>query len=511
LLVWFSCNPFQQQNQNRNGSTFNVLDTSDAARATGGNAAYDLIGFANGTTGGGDIATTDPAFAKVTTPQAFLDALYSWMKGKAYGAYTVPVKVIDIAADLNLGYTEVGSSVTSSTSGGLLSAAATPKLHPVLLATGVSKLDIKTGTGLTIYSENASTIKHCTFNVKSTSNIIIRNLKFDELWEWDESSKGNYDENDWDFITIGNGGAVNNLWVDHCTFTKAYDGIADVKDSNQNITFSWNKITGDDGATNSNSFVRQQFNYLEQSSSSYPMYNWLRTHGFSIDDLVLINQGHDKTHLLGQNDLDSNNATIRVTFNHEWYQNVWDRNPARLRAGDVHVINCFADDTVGLAARNLRDTRIAAMAAADQVKLNGSSTTSATYHMGVFLNGTISTENGATQVENSIYWDCLYPLRNNQTDVTNSAYTGKIQALNSEYHMDSPNPLGIAATDITGNSTSNQALFGPNEAPVIAFSWNSFSSLPYSYTLDSTASLKSILASGCGAGTVSIDWMATSY
>ena len=42
-------------------------------------------------------------------------------------------------------------------------------------------------------------------------------------------SKGNYDKNDWDFIDLGNGGTVTNIWLDHCTFTKAYDGIVDIK------------------------------------------------------------------------------------------------------------------------------------------------------------------------------------------------------------------------------------------------------------------------------------------
>jgi pectate lyase len=475
-------------------------------------SAYNLAGFANATTGGGVLAVTNPGYAQVTTPQQFLDALYSNYKNKAYGTYTAPIKVIEIMNDLDLGYTEVGTSVTSSTAGSLMSAHTAPKLHPVLLQTGVSKIDIKPKTGgLTIFSANGVTIRHCNFNIKSTNNIIIRNLKFDELWEWDEASKGDYDKNDWDFITLGNGGAAYNIWIDHCTFTKAYDGIADLKAGCYNITFSWNKITGDDGATNSNSWVRQQFNYLEQNSSSYPMYYWLRTHGFSINDLVTINQGHDKTHLAGSNSLDSDNASLSITFNHEWYQNVWDRNPVRLRAGNVHVYNCYADDTAGLAAKRLRDTRVAAMSASDQVKINGSSTTDPTYNMGVFLNGTISTEGGATLVENSIYQDCLYPLRNNQTDPSDSEYTGKIKATNTIYHMDNADGT---VTEIQGNSTDSGSPLGPFQATIIAFSWNGFTTLPYTYTMDAPTVLKSNLASGAGAGVLMWDksnWVKTSY
>ena len=82
-------------------------------------------------------------------------------------------------------------------------------------------MDIKSKSGLTIFSASGATIRHANFNIKDTSNIIIRNLKFAEMWEWDEATKGDYDSNDWDFITIGNGGGtVFNVWIDHCTFTK---------------------------------------------------------------------------------------------------------------------------------------------------------------------------------------------------------------------------------------------------------------------------------------------------
>ena len=119
-----------------------------------------------------------------------------------------------------------------------------------------------------------------------------------------KSPRDNYDRNDWDFITLGNGGAVSNVWVDHCTFTKSYDGILDTKAGCSAITISWCKYTGDDGATNTNSWVWQQINSLESNKTSYPMYNFLRTRGFSTTNIVTIMQGHDKTHLAGQNDLD---------------------------------------------------------------------------------------------------------------------------------------------------------------------------------------------------------------
>jgi len=78
--------------------------------------------------------------------------------------------------------------------------------------------------------------------------------------------------------------------------------------------------------------------------------------------------------------------------------------------------------TVPLAAKRLRDTRAAAMTAANQNTLNNS------FSFNPPINGSISTEGGAILVEKSVYADCLFPLRNNQTDITDPTFTGKIKA-----------------------------------------------------------------------------------
>src|SRR5581483_1322597 len=210
---------------NSAGSVTSNTATLTVTSGGGSNTIYNLTGFATlspGTTGGGVVADTDPTYFKVTTALELANALVS--ANKTAGA----VKVIEIMNNLNLGWNEVGSAVQNLASTPFR-AHATPKLHPALITAGMSLLDIKPKSGLTIFSASGATIKHCNFNIKSTANIIVRNLKFDENWEWDEATKGNYDSNDWDFITIGNGGAVTNVWIDHCTFTKAYDGVVDQK------------------------------------------------------------------------------------------------------------------------------------------------------------------------------------------------------------------------------------------------------------------------------------------
>ena len=464
--------------------------------------SFNLTGFAtvgSGTTGGGEIPDTDAAYRKVTTPLEFVQAIID--SNKTAGK----VKVIEIMNDLNLGWNEVGSTVQNLSSNPLRSHA-TPKLHPVLIQTGVSLLDIKAKSPLTIFSANGATIKHVTFNIKGTSNIVVRNLRFDEMWEWDESSKGDYDSNDWDFIDIANGGDVANVWIDHCTFTKAYDGIVDIKAGGTNVTISWCKYVGDDGATNPDSFVRQQLAVLEANRSSYSFYNFLRTNGFSVDEIAQIIQGHDKGHLMGANSLKTENDTLTATFHHLWMKNVWDRAVPRLRGGNVHDYNLFVDDTEALVAKRLRDTRAAALSTALRNTLNN------TYSFNPPLNGAISTEGGSVLVEKSYYKDCLWPLRNNQTDPSTATYTGKIKAVDSIYSFLNTDS---STTYVRGDSTDAGNPMGPFQATVIPFAWDLTGGvLPYTYTPDDPAQLPAILEAGAGAGVVTwarANWLKTAY
>jgi pectate lyase len=467
-----------------------VLLTVSIASANG-NSAFNLTGFGRLTTGGGVVLESNAAAYKKVYNAIDLSV--------ALADKNNVVKVIEIMNDLDLGFNEVPAAAKTNS---LWRSHNLPQIHPVLLQTGVSLLDIQKKSGLTIFSANGSTIRHATLNIKNSGNVIVRNLKFDQMWEWDEATKGQYDKNDWDFIDLGNSGTVSNIWVDHCTFTKAYDGITDIKDGSYNITFSWCKYTGDDGATNPNSWVRQQFNALETNRSSYAMYNFLRNNGFSLEDIVTICQGHDKTHLIGATTA-AINSQHSVTFHHDWFINPWDRLP-RLRGGNIHNYDIYVDDTLGLAARRLRDARAAAMSAANQNTLNN------TYNFRPFLNGTISTEGGAILVEKSVYIDCITPLRNNQTDPSNPTYTGKIMATDTVYQMDD--------TYVRGNSTDPGNPLGPFQAPTIPFSWNlPNNALPYTYTMDDPSLLAGIVTdpnSGAGAGVLTwnkTNWLVTSY
>ena len=111
-----------------------------------------------------------------------------------------------------------------------------------------------------------------------------------------------------------------------------------------------------------------------------------------------------------------------MTLHHNLYKDLQDRMP-RLRGGDVHAYNLYVDSSNARIVKAMRDGIVAAnptLAAA----------LSSTYSFGITSQASISTEGGAVQIEDSVFFGVLTPFRNNQTDVNNPAYTGAIRGFN---------------------------------------------------------------------------------
>ncbi|MGG4142512.1 LamG-like jellyroll fold domain-containing protein [Paenibacillus algorifonticola] len=451
--------------------------TPTPSPTSGPTSEYQLTGFSAGNTGGGSIAETDSKYIKVYNATDLAAAL---KKGSGY-------KVVEIMNDLDLGWNEIPAAAKVSPFASHNSALT----HPVLLNTGVSKITVDGFTGLTIFSANGAKIKHAAFTFKRSTNVIIRNLEFDELWEWDEATKGDYDKNDWDYITIEES---SKFWIDHCTFHKAYDGLVDVKKGSNGVTISWSSFLGDDGSAGS--WVTQQINAMEANQSAYPMYAFLRSSavGLSKADIIAVAASQKKGHLVGSTEFASDNAALEVTLHHNYYQDQQDRMP-RLRAGNVHAYNIVMDSAGAWSARSR-------ITSAMETAISGNS-----YHFGVTSNGAISTENGAVLVEKSVIIDVYYPLRNNQKDASLPDYTGKIAAIDTIYSLN--------GTTFRGNSDTAGSPLSPVPAAIKPFSWNGFTTLPYSYTADDPATLKArlVAANGAGAGKLSwakVNWLQTS-
>jgi len=473
----------------------------EPALLSGSVSNYNIEGYAAAAvTGGGNIPVSDPRYRQVTTATELVAALRA-----ARASNPSPVRVIEIMNDLNMGWNEVGTVLQSD---GLLRPNIAPKKHPALIASGVSLLDIMNFNGLTIFSKNGSAIRHAEFNIKAGTNLILRNLRFEELWEWDESTRGAYDSNDWDFVTIGDGsGVTSGIWVDHCTFTKSYDGVLDIKRGASAITVSWSEVVP--AATGPGSFVQRQFDDLEANRASNVMYNVLRGL-FTPQQIVDIALPQKKGHLIGSNNLEGL-TTYTVTLHHNLYKDLQDRMP-RLRGGDVHAYNLYVDSSNARIVKAMRDGIVAANPTL-------AAPLSSTYSFGITSQASISTEGGAVEVRDSVFFGVLTPFRNNQTDVNNPVYTGAIRGLNIQHillatdtafmpvQQSTFSERGFEWATWTGNSDATGSSLGPTQAPQIAFDWENdwHNGTPtYPMTINTLAELPGLLtgAQGAGAGKI---------
>ncbi len=433
-----------------------------------GLAKYGQEGYASayGVTGGGLLKENNDNYYEVNSADEFLDAL---SKIKASGQPSV----INLKSDVNLGSKEVDTTKYSKI---IKPYAAQALTHPALVKSGVSILSLDSFNNLTIYSSNGSSIKHANITMKNSTNIIVRNIKFDELWEWDEYTSGDYDRNDWDYMTIDS--STNGVWIDHCTFYKAYDGVVDIKNPNptNNVTISWCEfLPGSEGDT----FFNEMMDVMAANPSAYPYYKSLLDSGMTQKQIWWYAYGQKKTHLLGQSQEATNAAGIRLTLANNYYKNSMDRMP-RLRYGVAHVYNCIMDAQDLLTAK----ASITNKEAAKHIVSNGAS----------------STCDGQLLVENSYINGIINALNSGN----GSDPSGYIDAVNSLYYI---NGVRYKLEPKVNTSKEGEVVKKTN---VSTFK----SALGYSYNLRDAATLSSTVVPYTGAGKVSfttLQWEKSSY
>lgn len=160
---------------------------------------------------------------------------------------------------------------------------------------------VKVASDTTIFSLGAgATIRHGTIEVHGTHNVIIRNLNFRDLWEFDPTGK--YDRFGWDYIRITNSGNTpsHHVWIDHCDFEKVYDGMIDITHGSDLITVSWCRFAGDARGP------QKKVSLVGHSSS--------------------------------ENAAATDRGRLNVTFHHNLFENIEDRAP-RIRFGNAHAFN----------------------------------------------------------------------------------------------------------------------------------------------------------------------------
>lgn len=450
-----------------NASKYSKYEGNDS-----GLAKYNAEGFAAsaGVTGGGLLKETNSNYYKVKDADEFLDAITAIKNKKG-----VP-SVIELTADINLGYNEI-TDVTKYPSN-VLAKHNDALINPILMKSGVSKVYIQDISNLTIFSAKGYSIKHAAIDIKQSSNIMIRNIKFDELWEWDEQTSGDYDVNDWDYMTIEN--ASTGIWIDHCTFYKSYDGVIDMKtdmqhDTEMDITVSWCEFLP---GSEDNIFFNEMMDYLDKNVDDCPYYKSLIDAGMSKSQIWWYAYGQKKTHLLGQSDEASTNENLKVTFANNYYYNSMDRMP-RVRFGTAHVYNCMISSQELANAR----TSITNENAAKHIVSNGASSTCGAHVL----------------MENSV----IDGVTNALNSGNGSSPAGYINAINTDYFLN-----GIKAKlEVTNNNTQK-------DGALIQDADEFISGLPYSYVTYDSNALETLMVPYAGAEKMkftTLQWEKSSY
>lgn len=216
---------------------------------------------------------------EVRTAQEFRDAVERADLKKKTEQHQSP-RVVKVMADIDLG------ELANEPGGQVLKA--------------VGKVEVRSHTTIFAPGEGA-TIRRGILNVKGASNVIIRNLRFRDLWEHDPTEK--YDRYGWDYIRITSSGKEDrshHVWIDHCDFGKCYDGQLDITHGSDLITVSWCRFSGDERGPHFKS--------------------------------ILI--GHSSSETAAELD----RGRLHVTLHHNWWQDILDRAP-RVRFGNVHCFN----------------------------------------------------------------------------------------------------------------------------------------------------------------------------
>ena len=435
--------------------------------------AYTQEGYAQSanTTGGGLLKESSKNYYTVDNAEDFLKAIQSVKKSGM-------ASVIELTADIALGDKEVNNFQDYSAF--ITAHKQAPLTHPTLLKTGVSMLKLENMSNLTIYSKNGAKITHTCVDITGSNNIIIRNIEFDEIWEWDDETQGGYDRNDWDYMTIEKGSF--DIWIDHCTFYKTYDGVIDIKTptDSSNVTISWCEFLP---ASEDNVFFDAMMNIMKDNPDNYPYYKHLLEEGMTDRQIYNYAYGQKKTHLLGQSDTDTSAKNITATFANNYYKNSMDRMP-RLRYGTAHVYNCIMD------AQDLRDMR-----------LDIENTVGSTLAQKIVSNGA-SSNCGAHMLLENCY---MSGMTNVLISGNGESSAGYINAVNTIYKLDNK-----AADLKVMLNTSKEG-----EVALVQDKDEFKAALPYSdYRLYSASELSTVVQPYTGAGKLTLttlQWEKTKY
>lgn len=293
------------------------------------------------------------------------------------------VNVIEITQDIDLGYKKL--SATAKESGVIQENVKANNAKIYTMSSmyneyGISELKIQNINNLLIYSKNGAKITHGTMNVMACSNVVFRNLQFDEIWQWEDSALstaskvGDYDSQKWAYFKLNFCGYI---WIDHCTFGKAFDGLIDYANPVYNATeqmangnrapyglndergvhISWcNFLAGSD---DEDGYIYKMMSEIEENYQAnlndgnveckYLYYKALRDAGCSFETILYgLAIPQKKAFLCGDSGDNNNdydyNRKLKISISNCYFKNIEDRIP-KLRGGNCYfynnVVDCF--------------------------------------------------------------------------------------------------------------------------------------------------------------------------
>ncbi|MGN0806720.1 MAG: hypothetical protein ACI4MC_06740, partial [Candidatus Coproplasma sp.] len=419
------------------------------------------------------------------------------------------VHVIEITQDIDLGYNVLSetaknsgvigniikTSVVADADGNYVPAYT---MSSMVNEYGISELRIQHINDLLIYSKEGAKITHATMNVMSASNVAFRNLEFDEVWQWEDSQTtaaskvGDYDSQKWAYFKINHCGYV---WIDHCTFGKAFDGLIDYANpvyseteamanvnrapygltDERGVHISWCSFNA--GSDDKDGYIYKMMEEIESNYQAnladssvkcyYLYYKALRDKGASFEDILYGLAIPQKKAFLcgdsGDNDQDYRfNRKLKISIANCYFKNIEDRIP-KLRGGNCYFYNNVVDNFEYYNYRSKLSSYASAV-----TQLGGKSST----WKCALTSQCLLTSNGASlMAENCIFRGISSLIKNNDSAITvdgdSTAGNGYYCIVNCSYQTSQTSAI------ITGSTTdANNPFTASGSAYTDGFSWH---------------------------------------
>lgn len=474
---------------------FSVYELSDGLKTN-----LSSGGYVSGEIGDFSVYKNTEAYRKVKTADEFIAAVadakchyvnewnedtktvaQSPAEGYTAENYTGTVRVIEVANDLNLGYYKLSETAKGTGLVDDFAKNATKwqdylSMSDMLTENGISQIKIENTSNLLIYSVNGAKLTHCGFKLTSDTNVVFRNLEFDELWQWEDSPTketsniGDYDWFGWAYFKIAFCGYV---WIDHCTFGKSYDGQIDYSnpvynanagtafrmplgaDGGNGLQISWCNFNA--GSDDEDGYLYKMMEKIEENYASggtqYLYYNSLRNSGASFEDILYgVAIPQKKGFLCGddakfsgsyENADDYNfNLKLQVSFANCVFKNLEDRLP-KLRGGNAYMYNCIVDSRQYYGYRE----KLKGFSAASAVAGVNSS-----WKCALVSQGIVCGNGGSVKAENCKFKGIETLLKNNDTKNSAPYVNGGYMLVNCLYQK--------GATDAAYTGSSSDAANG---------------------------------------------------